>query len=176
MEIVEITFQEAALLSNFAKETFYQAFVHTCSKEDMEGFLLATYDVSVLELELLDSSNHYYFAKEKDEIVGYVLFKANELPFEWPRKIKSLELQRIYVSAKIQSKGVGRQLADLVIDYGRHNGYDCVFLGVWEHNLRGQKFYQSLGFTLTGFTHVFPIGNTPQVDVWMMKDIKKSSD
>ena len=48
-----------------------------------------------------------------------------------------------------------------------------MWLGVWEHNYRAQKFYQKMGFEDTGYKHPFPIGNTPQTDLWYWKFLNK---
>ena len=51
--------------------------------------------------------------------------------------------------------------------------YEAVWLGVWEHNIRAQKFYGKYGFEDSGYTHDFPIGSTPQTDKWFWKFLKQ---
>ncbi|MBK7883967.1 MAG: hypothetical protein IPJ81_09275 [Chitinophagaceae bacterium] len=61
---------------------------------------------------------------------------------------------------------------DFVIEYGTSNKYEMLWLGVWEHNIRAQKFYLKYGFENSGYIHDFPIGTTPQTDWWFWKFYK----
>ena len=61
------------------------------------------------------------------------------------------------------------QLMNFALDFAMTNKYEVVWLGVWEHNNRAQKFYWKYGFEKSGHTHPFPIGNTPQTDLWLWK-------
>jgi diamine N-acetyltransferase len=58
---------------------------------------------------------------------------------------------------------------NLVLKYAADHAYEVVWLGVWEHNKKAQKFYAKYGFVNSGHTHDFPIGNTPQTDQWFWK-------
>jgi ribosomal protein S18 acetylase RimI-like enzyme len=67
-------------------------------------------------------------------------------------------------------------MMSFLIDHAVAQGYDDIFLGVWEENFRAQKFYEKKGFKLTKHRHAFPIGNTPQTDVYMVKYLEKSNE
>ena len=82
---------------------------------------------------------------------------------------KALELKRIYILKEHQGKGIAQKLMAFIIEYATQNDFKVVWLGVWEHNYRAQKFYEKYGFINSGHTHDFPIGNTPQTDIWMWK-------
>jgi GNAT superfamily N-acetyltransferase len=58
---------------------------------------------------------------------------------------------------------------DFIIDYALQHKFEVLWLGVWEHNFRAQKFYEKYGFVNSGHTHDFPIGSTPQTDFWFWK-------
>jgi ribosomal protein S18 acetylase RimI-like enzyme len=58
---------------------------------------------------------------------------------------------------------------EFYLDYAIQNQYQCLWLGVWEHNMRAQNFYVKYGFADSGYRHDFPIGNTPQTDNWFWK-------
>ncbi len=56
-----------------------------------------------------------------------------------------------------------------VLDYAIENGFDTVWLGVWEYNHRAQAFYKKCGFEHVG-EHIFQLGNDPQTDwIWQKK-------
>jgi ribosomal protein S18 acetylase RimI-like enzyme len=82
---------------------------------------------------------------------------------------KSLELKRIYVLEEFHGKGVAQQLMNFVIQFAQTNKYQVVWLGVWEHNHRAQKFYKKYSFVHSGHTHDFPIGSTAQTDCWFWR-------
>ncbi|MBL0144649.1 MAG: GNAT family N-acetyltransferase [Chitinophagaceae bacterium] len=160
---------DVAVLSAIAKQTFYDTFVDTCTAEDMQGFLAENYSEEVLLKEILDDDNLYFFAEADDKPVGYLMFKEDYTHFLEVQQWKALELKRIYVLSQFQGKGVAQQLMDYFLSYANKNNYETVFLGVWENNFKAQRFYEKYGFTNSGYTHNFPIGNTPQTDNWYWK-------
>ena len=89
------------------------------------------------------------------------------------KKWKALELKRIYVLAGFHGKGIAQKLMDFFLDFATKKKYEAVWLGVWEHNIRAQKFYGKYGFEDSGYTHDFPIGSTPQTDKWFWKFLKQ---
>jgi len=89
--------------------------------------------------------------------------------FPLMKQWKSLELKRIYVLEEFHGKGVAQRLMNFVIQSAQANQYQVVWLGVWEHNYRAQKFYEKYSFVHSGHTHDFPIGSTPQTDCWFWR-------
>lgn len=79
-----------------------------------------------------------------------------------------VELQRLYVGLGQHGRGVGRALAEAVIALARGEGFEHMWLGVWEENHRAQKIYGKLGFTRIG-EHVFDVGGDLQTDEIMFK-------
>ena len=163
------TIKDAGNLSAIAKQTFYDTFTGTCTEEDMEWFLNNFYNLKQIETELSNENDFYYLAEINSEVVGYLRFMEDYSNFEEMKKWKSLELKRIYILKDFHGKGVAQQLMDFTLNFATDNNYEVVWLGVWEHNLRAQKFYTKYGFVNTGHTHDFPIGNTPQTDCWFWK-------
>jgi len=62
---------------------------------------------------------------------------------------------------------------NFALDFAKQKNYDLIWLGVWEHNERAKSFYKKFGFEDSGVEHPFPIGNTPQTDVWFYKYINR---
>jgi ribosomal protein S18 acetylase RimI-like enzyme len=56
------------------------------------------------------------------------------------------------------------------MDYGRRNGYDVFWLGVWEHNTRALAFYRKWGFEVFG-SHIFQLGEAQDTDLLMRKEL-----
>lgn len=169
INIRRIGIYDASTLSVIARQTFYDTFTGTCTEEDMHGFLDRYYSVEQLSRELLDEETFCFFVEADGIPVAYLQFKESYESFPEIKKWKALELKRIYVLKEFQGKGIAQKLMDFFLDFAKEKNYEAVWLGVWEHNLRAQKFYGKYGFVNSGYTHDFPIGSTPQTDFWLWK-------
>ena len=160
---------DAEMLSAISKQTFYDTFTGTCTEEDMQSFLQIYFNLKLVQAELNNENDFYYLAETEGRVAGYFRFMEDYVNFPVMKKWRSLELKRIYVIQELQGKGVAQQLMEYILQHAKANNYQVVWLGVWEHNLRAQKFYEKYGFVNSGHTHDFPIGKTPQTDYWFWK-------
>ena len=159
----------AEALTKIAQQTFADTFADSCTEEDMNYFFNDIFSLEQHITELKDDNAFFYFAEINGEPIGYIKFMEDYDSFEEMKKWKALELKRIYVSKEYHGKGVAQQLMDFIFDYAATNKYEVVWLGVWDQNYKAQKFYEKYGFVNSGFTHDFPIGDTPQTDYWFWK-------
>jgi ribosomal protein S18 acetylase RimI-like enzyme len=171
MEITirRITNDDAAALSAIAKQTFYDTFSGTCTEADMKGFLEEYYSDEQIKKELSNANDFYFFAEVGGIPVGYIRFMEEYRNFSLMAQWQAMELKRIYVLTAYHGMGIAQKLMDFVIDYCIQENYEVLWLGVWENNIRAQKFYEKYGFKNSGHTHYFPIGSTPQTDFWFWK-------
>jgi ribosomal protein S18 acetylase RimI-like enzyme len=135
----------------------------------MQTFLDQYYNPLQLGTELINPDTFCFFAETHGKPVAYLQFMEDYTNFPMMKKWKALELKRIYVLKEFHGMGIAQKLMDFFLTFAQEKRYEVVWLGVWEHNLRAQKFYQKYGFVNTGYTHDFPIGNTPQTDNWFWK-------
>jgi diamine N-acetyltransferase len=169
INIRRINNDDVAELSLLARQTFYDTFTGTCTEEDMQSFLDRYFNEEQLCAELADPRTFLFFAESGNLPVAYLQFAEDYGSFPLVKKWKALELKRIYVLKEFHGMGIAQKLMDHIISYAIANGYEVVWLGVWEHNLRAQRFYEKYGFVNSGHTHDFPIGATPQTDNWFWK-------
>lgn len=169
IQIRRATPADAATLSVISRQTFYDTFTGTCSEADMQSFLETYFNLKQVLKELNNENDFYYLAETAGRTIGYLRLMEDYNSFSQMKQWKSLELKRLYVLKEFQGKGIAQQLMDFILEYAKENTYEVVWLGVWEHNLRAQKFYEKYGFENSGHTHDFPIGSTPQTDNWMWK-------
>ncbi len=160
---------DVPVLTRMARETFFDTFTGTCTEQDMQGFLDTYFTEQVLGRQVNDQANKYFFAEVDGIPAGYLQFMEDYSGFPMMKKWKALELKRIYVRKEYQGKGIAQALMEFILNYAVENKYEVVWLGVWEHNIRAQKFYEKYGFVNSGYTHDFPIGDTPQTDFWFWK-------
>lgn len=174
MEIIirRVTIADVAALSQIARQTFFDTFTGTCTPADMESFLDAYYNEDQMRKELKDEETYCFFAEIDGVPAAYLYFKEDYTNFPTEKKWKALELKRIYVLKEYHGKGIAQKLMDYILKAAAEKKYEMIWLGVWEHNLRAQKFYEKYGFINSGYTHDFPIGNTPQTDIWLWKILK----
>ena len=172
ISIRRITVADVNTLSAIAKKSFYDTFTGTCTQEDMAHFLEAHFNEKQLAKELHTENSHYYFAEVNSFPVAYLQFGEDYSGFPSMKKWKALELKRIYVLKEFHGGGVAQYLMEYYLAHALQHGYEVAWLGVWEHNIRAQRFYEKYGFAKSGYTHDFPIGKTPQTDVWLWKFLK----
>ena len=167
--IRRIVKNDVAVLSEIARQTFYDTFTGTCTEKDMQDFLNEYFNETTLLKEISDNNNLYFFAEANGAPVGYLQIMEDYSGFPLMQQWKALELKRIYVLKEFHGGGIAQQLMQYIFDYANRNQFEVIWLGVWEFNLRAQKFYEKYGFINSGQTHDFPIGNTPQTDFWFWK-------
>lgn len=163
---------DASLLSELSRITFFDTFKDTCTAQDMRDFIADYFNMLQVEKELQDENDFYFIAFIGEVAVGYFRIKEEESDVEIIKKYKNIELKRIYVLKEYLAQKVGAALMKFALEFAEQNKYELLWLGVWEHNERAKLFYNKFGFKDTGVMHPFPIGSTPQTDVWMYKLIK----
>ena len=171
ISIRRVKMEDAAVLSELSKITFFDTFTGTCTEQDMEEFLEEYYNIPRVMGELEDEEDYFYFAEVDGKAVGMMRYKEDYEGLEKMKDWKSLELKRLYILKEYHGKGVAQKLMDFFMDYAVKNKYEAVWLGVWEHNYRAQRFYDKQGFKFTGDSHPYPISNTPQTDLWYWRKL-----
>ena len=111
LSITEVSEQELPLLQQISQSTFLKAFGDANTKEDMAFYLDSKMSLEQLATEWQISESTFYFARLDQEIVGYLKLNTGAAQNEQLAE-PSLEIERIYVIAKFQGKGLGQQLLD----------------------------------------------------------------
>jgi diamine N-acetyltransferase len=169
IQISRASQRDAALLSELSTVTFSDTFKDTCTAEDMRGFIHDYFSVEQIEKELKDENDFYFIAYADGKPAGYLRIKEEESEVEIIRRHKSIELKRIYVEREFLSQKIGAALMKFALAFAQENKYELIWLGVWEHNEKAKTFYNKFGFIDSGVRHPFPIGTTPQTDVWLYR-------
>ena len=165
------TVADAPALTALARRTFHDTFTGTCTEADMQDFLDTFYNEDRIRHELSDPADHIFFALSGNVPVGFLRFMESPVPFPHEQEQRALELNRLYVDQPYKGRGIAQALMSFYLDYAKMEGYRYLWLGVWEHNYRAQAFYRKYGFAPTPYTHPFPVGQTPQTDVWWARDL-----
>lgn len=158
-----------------------------CTPEQLEQYLAESYSTTAIGADIADPSKTLLVAVEPARdpgpgpagspgggaataIMGFALMtRGSHVHEPCVRHLAApVELQRLYVGLGQHGRGVGRALAEAVIALARGEGFEHMWLGVWEENHRAQKIYGKLGFTRIG-EHVFDVGGDLQTDEIMFK-------
>ncbi|HUF30593.1 MAG TPA: GNAT family N-acetyltransferase [Gemmatimonadaceae bacterium] len=161
---------DAAALSELAERTFREAFSALNTAENMELHCTNSFSPAIQAVEIADSTILTVVAEANGTLSAFAqLHLRAETPTCVPVS-PSAELRRIYVDRNLHGSGLARQLLACVLEAGADSGAKSVWLGVWEHNPRAIRFYQSAGFSEVG-DHVFTVGTDPQRDLLMARNL-----
>jgi diamine N-acetyltransferase len=161
---------DAGLLSVLGAVTFYEAYYEQDDPPDLAGYILQTYEVNRIRLELEDPGSVYFLLFFEGKAVGYAKLRLNSSVECVPNK-NAVELQRIYLVERMFGRGIGDRLMGHCLSFAERNGATQLWLGVWEENRRAQKFYDKHGFYQVG-TVTFPYGDTVGINWVMVKDLE----
>jgi ribosomal protein S18 acetylase RimI-like enzyme len=160
---------DAELLAELGARTFSETFAADNTNENMAAYLAAAFSPARQAAELADPRATFQIAETNGVAIGYAMTRAGAVPQEVTGE-NPIELVRLYVSRETLGSGVGAALMQACIVEARQQGYETLWLGVWEHNDRAQAFYRKWNFHEVG-THVFQLGNNPQTDILMQRSI-----
>jgi ribosomal protein S18 acetylase RimI-like enzyme len=159
------------LLVALGRETFFTAFAGTCRPEDMALFLDESFAPEKVAAELATPrSTFHLLLDESGAAVGYARLYEDPAPPEFITLRPALEIVRFYLREAAIGKGYGSFLMEHCLAEARRGGYRSVYLGVWEHNERAQKFYAKHGFVKRG-EKIFWVGRDGQTDWYMEKTL-----
>ena len=162
------TKEDAELIADISRQTFYDTFAADNRKEDMDKFLKEQFTKGKLMLEVGALGNTFLIAYYNSEVAGYVKLRESRPPKSLGTD-KALEIARIYAVKHMIGKGTGKILMQSSIEIARQKKKEAVWRGVWEKNQRAIDFYTKWGFEKFDETD-FLLGNDVQRD-WLMKKV-----
>jgi len=157
---------DAELVADLSRQTFYESFAGDNTKENMDKFMNEQFTKEKLINEVQQPWHLFFLAYIKDEPVGYVKLRDGSVPLQLDAR-SCLEIARIYSVQKTIGRGVGKKLMQTCHDIAKQQGKKILWLGVWEANQRAIDFYTKWGFEKFG-DQKFVLGDDIQTD-WLMK-------
>lgn len=91
------------------------------------------------EKELQLKFSHFFVCKEKENVLGYIVF--------WSIGEEG-NIMNIAVKKEYRGIGIGKMLLNYIIEFSRERNIKQIFLEVREKNLIAKKLYRSLGFKI----------------------------
>lgn len=160
---------DARLLAIIGTVSFYEAYFEQDTPIDIANYLCDNFSVEQMTAELNDPNAAFFIALQNEKAVGYAKLLSNAKA-EGVSGSRPIELKRIYLVERVWGSGIGEALLSRCEDFGRSSGHDTIWLGVWQENQRGQRFYAKHGFSKVG-TITFPYGDGAGINDVMEKEL-----
>ncbi len=161
---------DSKLLVQLGLQTFCEAFEKDNNPEDFKTYVDEAFSEAQIIRDLEEYGSVFFIACIDQQPAGYARLRlSTEVNNTFPDK-KLIELHRLYVLNRHIGSGIGKVLIEHCLTFARAQGYNILWLGVWEHNHRAQAFYQKFGFGKFS-SHVFMVGNDAQTDFLLKKDL-----
>ncbi len=163
--------KDAKPLTDLAYTTFWDAFADhpKNAPDDLAHYMRQAFSLEQITAELDDSNSIFLLAEIDGELAGYAKLILDHYEPGITAE-KPIELNRLYSQQKYLGQGVGQRLMDACFDLAKNQGFDTIWLGVWEFNPRAQRFYEKNGFRVVG-KHTFLLGADPQTDLLMQREV-----
>jgi len=165
IEFRKCTLDDLVKLREISIATFVTTFSQQNTAEDMKIYTTDAFSLAKVKEELMNKQSIFYFVLSNKTLLGYL--KLNIEAAQSEPVDNGLEIERIYLLADYQKKGIGQIMMDKAFEVAKKLQKPKVWLGVWEKNYGAIRFYQRNGFKK--FTaHDFYLGKDLQTD-WLME-------
>jgi ribosomal protein S18 acetylase RimI-like enzyme len=167
--IVRVTPSGLQPLVDLSRKTFLEKFYADNTPENMKEFMDRVYDPEQLKKELLDPLCEFYFMFLNGALAGYLKINQESAQSDI-RDNSSLEIERLYIDAEFQGKGLGTKFLEKAEHRARELNLQYLWLGVWEKNPDAIRFYTRHGYVQFG-SHPVKVGDEMQTDFLMRKEV-----
>ena len=161
------TMEDVDVLCEISAKTFVETYGEQNTPENLQKYLKERFNTKQISAEIMTSETVFLLVEKHNETIGYAKMRINLE--ENPDPI-SLEIERLYIKKAFHGQKLGALLMQNCIDISREKGYESLWLGAWEYNLKALGFYKKWGFEICG-THIFQLGDDAQTDYLMTKKL-----
>jgi ribosomal protein S18 acetylase RimI-like enzyme len=167
-QFIESSVQELALFRDISVKTYRETFEADNDPAEFANYLAEAFNPSALTALLDDPQYHVWMLSHEDKVAGYCALRDYPPSYSVIEGRHPIEIQRFYVDSQYQGEGIGQRMMTFALEQTRVLSGDSVWLGVWEHNHKAQRFYGKQGFRVVG-QHDFWVGNDRQNDLLMQR-------
>ncbi len=170
----ELSFREANiddlnLLSVLGITTLYEAYFQLDPSKDLADYAILAFNLDQVKTELEDPNSTFVIAELDGRAIGFAKLREGK-KLECLEGKNAIEVQRIYLIEKMQRKNFGRELINHCFEIAKVKDYQTLWLGVWDKNVKAQKFYQKIGMEEIGKVD-FSDGKNEFINLVMAKDL-----
>jgi ribosomal protein S18 acetylase RimI-like enzyme len=157
-------------LAELARRTFIAAFGEHNTEENLTRYVEQAFSREQLLSELEDRASTFIWAEQTGIPAGYAKLRRGTVG-DCVSGPKPVELERMYAEIDQIGAGVGKTLLHTAIKIAQSEGFQSMWLGVWESNERAIEFYMRQGFVPVG-EQPFVLGSDSQTDLVMELDLR----
>lgn len=161
--------EDLQALQQLAITTYTDTFCEYYTPGELKEYLDDTYGLAKLYEEFTEPSSKLFLAFDDNKLAGFLRLRKNQI-VEKHLGADNLEIHQLYVHRDYHGAGISMLLMREAFKYGLEQGYKVIWLSVWEHNTRAQRFYSKCGFEVFD-KHNYIAGNEPQVDLLMKRKL-----
>lgn len=137
-----ISKEDMEIVRNLAHEIWPVAYKNILKPHEIQNMLEKIYSVNNLQQEM-ESGHVFWVVKERGMNIGFASAYIEDL---------NLWLKKLYILPEMQGKGYGKFFISEIVKH--FNNAKTILLYVNSSNTPAQKFYEKLGFKITGSTPV----------------------
>lgn len=157
------------ILSVLATTTFYEAYFEQDDPSDLADYIVDSFAPVSMQEQLSDPEAIFFIVSIAGHAVGFAKLLLRSIDASISTE-NTVELKRIYILERVWGTGVGEALLQHCEEFAKELGNESIWLGVWQLNERGQRFYAKHGFVKTGII-TFPYGESVGINDVMEKKL-----
>ncbi len=143
MRIREATIHDTDNLSSLASRTFIDTY-DDLSEEELTRYASEFFSRGRFREYLEDPGIRVLVAGD-GELVGYTLLRQSKAPVPLSSS-HQIECVRFFIDKTVQGQYLGSKLLGKARRVSAQNGYDTLWLKVWDQNTKAISFYEKKGF------------------------------
>ncbi len=156
------TTADAPALAAFASGAFREAYDGLMPAGDIEMYCQKAFDPEKILDDLRQPHSVFHMLKQGNEIAGYTKLRSDRSRPDL-LGFAAMEMERIYIGSRYYRKGLGTVLFNHALDYSRRQGFNLLWLAVWQKNQKALSFYKNSGMEIFG-VQSFTVGSVLNED------------
>ncbi|HMH23018.1 MAG TPA: GNAT family N-acetyltransferase [Puia sp.] len=155
-------------LAALAGTIFQETYTGMMPEEDLRAYIATAFSGEQIHSEWILPTSHFIIAFCGQALAGYAKISTRRRA-ERPEPGKYMEIERLYILQKFQGRKIGAALMDACVRLAGDQGFQTIWLNVWEQNTRAIGFYKRREFVLVDWSF-FMRGKDRQKGLWMKRE------
>ena len=165
--------EDLDILVHLSARTFRETYGPNLDPAEVEDYVASNFTAARIAEQVADPSSTFFLGYVMGQPVGYATLRSGPAPACVPGP-RPVELSRLYLVENVIGKGHGAALMRACLEAAQGLGFETMWLGIWQGNVRARAFYQKWGFKDVG-THEFIFGGIVDHDPVMARPVKKAA-
>jgi len=149
IQIIKATIKHSELIAEIGKQSFLESHGNSASKEDVNHFILKTYNKDAISKEFGNPKVQYHIIYLNYKAAGFSKIELNTSN-NCINDLNVTKLDRLYLLKKYYGQNLGSKLFDFNIQFSKKHNQKGIWLAVWLENQRAINFYIKKGFKIVG--------------------------